>query len=287
MVQIQISNSFTERTIRSVTKKGKYNIEEHIHQNPEILIVKDGYIDVTVDGKTERAYKDDVVIIAPFKNHSFMTEEFVSLWLCIFSGDFISDFSILNNEYSYGERAVFTPEKEVIDFVMTRLLETGEIITKLPNETYRRVKAAIYAIFEEYTSKVPQKKEKSKNTALSSILTYLLEHYKENITLKDVSKNIGYTTTYISHCLESLGDINFRTLLNSYRVEQAKAMLLENKHKMIDIALECGFGCERTFYRAFYSIAGVRPKDYKNDYFDKPYTTLAPDSSMHLICVRI
>lgn len=287
MLQIQISNCFTEKTLRTTTKKGRYAIGDHLHQNTEIVYVIDGCIDVTVEGRVERAYKNDIIVIAPFRVHSFHTEEYSSVWISVFSNDFISDFLLSDEVYYYGERAVFTPSEILLNFFLPKVGDSCENLYTLEGKEYLKIKTAFSAVFEEYTRTVPQIKARPKSTALSSILSFLSEHYTENITLNDLSKRLGYSPTYISHCLDELGNINFRTILNSFRVEKAKEMLLKNKHKMIDIALECGFTCERTFYRAFLSVTGLAPGDYKEERLDAKFETLGGGKTKYSPSVHV
>ena len=99
---------------------------------------------------------------------------------------------------------------------------------------------------------------------LSSILVYLSEHFKDKITLTDLSRALGYTKGYISHCLESIPNYNFNSLLNSLRIEYAKILLATTEMKSIDIAYESGFSCERSFHRAFKAFTGMAPREYSS-----------------------
>ena len=70
--------------------------------------------------------------------------------------------------------------------------------------------------------------------------------------------------------------MNFRTLLNSFRVERSKELLRKTQDKIIDIALECGFSCERSFHRAFLSIMGTTPGEYRKNELVMDFVT-SPD----------
>ncbi len=281
MLQIQTSNCFTEGTLRSTTKIGKYAIGDHLHQNTEIVFVKEGEISVTIDGRQEKAQANDIIVIAPFSVHSFHTERHVNAWISVFSNNFISDFIGADGSYFCGERAVFTPSEELRNYFYGKLFDTAEAIISPDEAQVRRIKAMLYPIFEEYTSLVPQMHTPPKSNALSAALTYIQKHYKEDISLDDISKSLGYNPTYLSHALSELGGINFRTLLNSFRIEEAKQMLLSKKHKMIDIAMECGFSCERSFYRAFMAITGCTPGKYVEERTDSKFITVGADKTVY------
>ena len=89
------------------------------------------------------------------------------------------------------------------------------------------------------------------------------KHFTEDISLISVAEALGYTPTYVSHCIAVIPGMNFRKLLNSLRVDKAKPYILRGNLKMIDVALECGFSCERSFNRAFLSVTGMTPSQYR------------------------
>lgn len=120
---------------------------------------------------------------------------------------------------------------------------------------------------------VPQTSIPKKSNALPAVLAYLHDNYKRDISLGEVAKSLGYNPTYLSHALTELGGIKFRTLLNSFRIERAMGLLKNKEYKMIDIAMECGFTCERSFYRAFMAITGSTPRAYKEEPLDSDFAT--------------
>ena len=109
---------------------------------------------------------------------------------------------------------------------------------------------------------VPQKELSLKSNALSAIFLYLSEHYTEPVSLVSLSDKIGYSPTYISHCIALIPNMNFRKLINSLRVDRAKQLIAEGRMKMVDIAVESGFNCERNMRRAFVELCGRLPSEY-------------------------
>ena len=266
MITVQGTNFGTVNTVKCSTKIGKYGIDSHLHQFSEIVLVRDGTIKVTVDGKEEIASANDVIIISPFRVHSFKTDRFCDIKLCLFSNDFISDFLPRDKIYNLGDHSVFTPSPELSAFIDGKIPDTGEErvhFTSPHDKTYRKIKAALYAIYEEYTENASPSKTNSRENVISRILIWMKQHHKEDITMDDVANALGYTNGYISHCIGGIGNMNFRTLLNSFRVEHAKELLHKTQDKVIDIALECGFSGERSFHRAFLAIMGTTPGEYR------------------------
>ena len=262
---IQLQNFGSNASIKSTYHKGQYQCVERIHQFPEIVYVLEGSVEITVDGKVETANAGDLAVITPFRAHSFHTPKYCNIWIGVVSNDFVSDFISGSNISVSGETAVFTPSKSLSMYVTEHFptpSETPENLT-FGDAHYRSVKALVYTVFEEYTRTVPQVTTHLKKNALTAILLYMSEHFRENITLEDASAALGYTPSYISHCILTIPNMSFRKLLNSLRVDYAKNLLISTNYKMIDIALECGFVTERSFYRAFMEIVGKTPNAYR------------------------
>jgi len=82
---------------------------------------------------------------------------------------------------------------------------------------------------------------------------------------------IGYEYYYLSRNFKKITGTNFRDLLNQYRIESAKSMLLDNHVKALnitDIAHKCGFQCLRTFNRVFKIYTGIEPRQFQNQVKD-------------------
>ena len=263
---IQLQNFGYNSSVKSTYHEGRYECAERIHQFPEIVSVIEGSVEITVDGVTETANAGDIAVITPFRAHSFHTPDHCKIWIGVVSSDFAEDFISGDALHLCGERAVFTPSLSLSNYVTAHFPDRSDTQTIVDKDSvkYRSIKALVYAVLEEYIRTVPQVSAKQmKSPALVSVLLYMGEHFKENIDLSSVSAALGYTPTYVSHCISAIPNINFRKLLNSLRIDHSKLLLISKEFKLIDIALECGFTSERTFYRAFSEIVGITPTEYR------------------------
>ncbi len=271
---IQLQNFGSNSSVKSMYYDGIYECISRIHQFPEIVCIMDGEVEITVDGVTERARKGDIAVITPFRIHSFKTPQYCRIWIGVISSDFTDDFLSGENVYMSGVKSVFTPTRSLFDYICEHLPPKYDVPTVLTGDefAYKRVKAIVYSVFEEYMRTVPLEKRAVKTGSLAAVLIYLSNHYTENISLASVAEAIGYTPTYISHSVSLIPNMNFRRLLNSMRVDHAKPYILKGNLKMIDIALECGFSCERSFNRAFLDIVGMTPREYRHRKIEKKQT---------------
>lgn len=262
---IQIQNFGHKSSIKSSYHRGVYECAERIHQYPEIVCVLSGTVEITVDGVRETANAGDLAVITPFRTHSFKTLQSCEIWIGVISLDFVAEFFAGENLYISGKRAVFTPTESLFKYVLDHIPDQHETPYILDGDeiTYRRIKALAYPVFEEYMRIVPLEKKHLKNNALASVLLYMSDHFQENISLISLASALGYTPTYVSHCISVIPNMNFRKLLNSLRLDKAKLLIRDGNLRMLDIAVECGFSGERSFNRAFAELIGMTPTEYK------------------------
>lgn len=287
-MQVHHKNFGSKTSLRCGFLQGEYTFPEHIHQFPEIVYVKDGSMRITVDDQTEIMEAGDIAVIAPFRVHSFETDDYVNRWLCVFSNDFIANYLSREELFSAREKSVFHASNGLITYIENHLLDSEEKFFNLTEEVTRSFKAIIFAVYEEYLRTVRCTKRRVQNKALTSILFYVSEHYTENISLASIGAALGYSPKYVSLCLSDIDELNLSNLVNSFRIDHAKNLLSSTSYKMVDIAIECGFSNERSFYRAFSTMTGMTPGEYKKskrtrstqENESKPYPELYKDKKL-------
>ena len=94
---------------------------------------------------------------------------------------------------------------------------------------------------------------------LQDLLSYIDEHYADNITLEYAASRMNFSNSHFSRTFKKLMGIHFVTYLNLVRVEQAASQLRNTGKKITDVALSCGFNNIRTFNRVFKDITGYKP----------------------------
>lgn len=93
---------------------------------------------------------------------------------------------------------------------------------------------------------------------------YLIPEY----SIADLSNQIGVTTNILSMVINSKMQLTFPELINKYRVEKAKELLLnmkKNRSTIETIAYDCGFSNRTSFYTSFRKFTGQSPSDFLKD----------------------
>ncbi|MGX1929911.1 helix-turn-helix domain-containing protein [Flagellimonas sp. 2504JD4-2] len=90
--------------------------------------------------------------------------------------------------------------------------------------------------------------------------------YKNNaVGLGDLSRHINRDRYKVSQVLNEYMSKNFYALLNQYRIEEAKELLLEHSSLSVKaIMYEVGFNSKTSFYGAFKKETGLSPNDFRS-----------------------
>lgn len=97
---------------------------------------------------------------------------------------------------------------------------------------------------------------------MQNLLTYIDEHYGDNITLSFAAERMNFSESHFSKVFKKLIGINFIAYLNAVRIEQAASMLKKTSARITDIAYACGFGNVRSFNRTFKEYTGYTPTQF-------------------------
>lgn len=106
----------------------------------------------------------------------------------------------------------------------------------------------------------------SKNFSINSIqraLLYIKSHFREQITLKDIATQVGFSTTYFSEKFHASVGESFQSYLLKMRCEYAQQLLAHTDTPITEICYACGFSSLSHFHRSFKSFSGLSPREWR------------------------
>lgn len=107
----------------------------------------------------------------------------------------------------------------------------------------------------------PIKAEKKER--FSEVITYLHEHYQEDIKLDDIAKHFFISPYYLCREFKKYTNTTIVTYLNTIRIMYAQRKLIESKIPITDISQQSGFANVTHFNRVFKKITGFSPSEYR------------------------
>lgn len=88
-------------------------------------------------------------------------------------------------------------------------------------------------------------------------------YLEEELSLKRLSDAVSVSENHISETLSQYLNTNFFQFVNSYRIEEAKKLLINSNKNVSNIAFEVGFNSKSTFNAAFKRFTNLTPSAFR------------------------
>ncbi|MDO4926517.1 MAG: AraC family transcriptional regulator [Turicibacter sp.] len=245
-------------------KDGNYRVSKHWHQPIEIFLVLEGQIDFYINEQLYRIQNGDFMIVNSNEIHSINCPNrnqtvVLQIPLEAFEGylDYSPSFHFKKQEDKQNEQ-------------LSLLIHEMYLLNDKKPYGYRlKVKSLFLEVLyllittfkeEDNEETIRQKKQLHR---LSGVISYLKEHYQEDLSLEKVASDCGFTPTYLSRMFRKYADVNYLTYLQNLRIEYAVRELLNTDHPISKIAIHHGFSDSRAFTKAFRKRYQCLPSEYR------------------------
>ena len=254
-------------------------IPHHWHEEMEIIYVTDGMISVSVGNNEYALSVGDIILVHPQTIHAIRQH----------NGDSAIYYNILFRLSMLENAADDTCREKYLEPIYNRRLLMPEyltpehplhsqiepIIRKLTTEPhYQRfheellIKARTFEMLHRILpfcekADIASANEDIAYEKLKRSLLYLEEHYADNITVEAIAAQSNYSASHFAKLFRQLTGDSFTQYLKNYRLEMAAVRLRNEKTKISEIALSCGFSNLSYFSRAFFEKYGLNPSDYR------------------------
>lgn len=98
---------------------------------------------------------------------------------------------------------------------------------------------------------------------VSKAIQYIDENLNDTLSVELIAKNFAFSPYYFHRLFTAIVGKSMSAYVRDRRVAYACKMLNETDRKILDIALDCGFDSAQSFSRAFKSITGMSPMEYR------------------------
>lgn len=227
------------------------HFRKHTHRSYEIVFVKTGTLEVNIENNKYIVDSGNAILISPYEIHSFVTEESNQVFSCIFSPEIVEDFYI------------FTKEKKFLNPVFNFLNCDITLLDEKLNNYFEK-KSVLYAVCSKVLKNGTENRKDTKNyELLSKISSYINENICDDISLKTLCIELGYSYNYISGIFKNGFGMNFSSYVNQIRLENASRLLISTNLTSSQISDKCGYKTIRNFNFAFKNYFNMTPKEYR------------------------
>jgi len=236
-----------------------YGYSPAFHQRIELIQIVEGELDITIDDKSTILKPGDISVCFPLINHSNQASKDVVLNFVFFPPEVCPAFLKLMQSSKpvcpFIRKEMTTP---LLNSLISKAVSPGEPLKQ------QRQNAYLNAIMAEIISIVQLEDSPISNTnVISSILLYCSDHFQEEISLNQIAKALFLSPQHISYIFSNKLKCNFRTYINSLRIEKAKQLLKNTERSITDIMYECGYKNQGTFNRVFQNLCNMTPQSFR------------------------
>jgi AraC-like DNA-binding protein len=116
---------------------------------------------------------------------------------------------------------------------------------------------------EERKTLLPEKELEKLKIGLENLMQNDKIYLEPNLTLNDLSRQLGVNSTVLSYAINNGFGKNFNDFINEFRIGEVKEKLKNvDDSTLLGVAFDCGFNSKATFNRAFKKFTGVSPKEF-------------------------
>lgn len=120
------------------------------------------------------------------------------------------------------------------------------------------------------------------------VVSFLLAHYAENLTLDDVSAGVGISKNYLCNAFKRSTGVTILDCLNVIRIRKAAELIVYSDLSLSQVAQMCGYISISHFNRVFARYVGLPPGQCRRAYSFDLHTSgkssrRTPDSFMYSV----
>lgn len=245
----------------------------HWHNAIEMVYISEGFCNVNVSGMKYCLSEREILMVPAGEIHDIHASGNGSRVFIQFD---MSSSDVLKNTGSLklllAQTVKIANEDRLHDFIEEQIEKIIEEYGKKEFAYMLSLNARIYDILAATLRSQAQKigndiKNNFKKVfgleRINNALIFIEENYREDITLKDVSKAAGFSEYHFSRVFKEIMEKNFHYYINEFRVRKAEKLFMNNDITISQAAYEAGFNSVVTFNRIFKAIKGCTPSFYK------------------------
>lgn len=241
---------------------------DHWHQRTELLLVHCGNCRVWIGKNAYQGKPGDLFVIHSGEIHALTCEENCQLYVCTFDPSILYSFQPeikFIQPYIPAQALQEVGLLEQVKALFAEMLREKEQAESWHDVIIRSDILRLYTLFVRHFPRdvSSSKQNMTRFLHFQQALSYIAQHYTENIRLPDVAKTISYNPSYASSLFVTYAGVNFKTYLDNFRINKAVKLLQSTNLSIADISSLCGYENIRTFNNTFKRVTQRIPSQIR------------------------
>jgi len=245
-------------------------ISKHWHNHIEIIYILDGYLEVDINNSEYLIKEDQFIVISPRDIHSTAHKHSNTSILLQIPYEFL-DNNIEDVQNIHFECNPYMKESQYTDYendIKILLKSFAEIYKEKPLGYKFKINSLIndllFILVNKFSTSLPKlniKKTARYLDRLELITKYVKIHYRECLTLDDVSAQAGLNPEYFARFFKKYMGTTFLKYLNSVRLEHFYTDLTNTDYSITELISKNGFTNYKIFMKLFKNTYGCTPSE--------------------------
>ena len=217
--------------------------EYHTHEHAHLFIPYEGYLVIYIDGIRHDIASNHILFVAPNRVHYCEPNSHV--------------ITINIPPTMLKESDVEKLEQCVYMHLNQEMLQVIELIKKEISMNYKSdsIRYLYYYLYEKIIFNNEYK-----------CIKYIKEHFTEEISVSKLADLQNYNVNYFTDWFKSKIGCTPSHYIRSMRIEKAKELLHCKSMRIIDVAVQVGYGNNASFSKAFKEVTKMSPAEYKKEH---------------------
>jgi len=118
--------------------------------------------------------------------------------------------------------------------------------------------------FKEAVSRILERRRDTRVDKIAEMVReYVMEHYKERITLGQAAEALNISQGYLSTAFKKQSGESFTNYVSAIKIEKAKELIAGHQYMMYEVSDLLGFDTPFYFSKVFKKVTGMSPKEYE------------------------
>ena len=233
------------------------------HENPELLCVYEGTIQVTVGGTQFEVKEGETAVINSDEVHLVSTSAPVGRYFClIVSKKMCEENEVFQSELRFPHHLQDRRVYEEVCQIFEELEKENNY--SLPRAKFRILLLCAY-LAEQYGQAISKdevgKSGGRKEALVRGLINYINENYGSALSVQSVCRALGFSESYACHAFRESTGQTLTGYINSKRCTQARQLLRSGVCNVSEAATQCGFTNLSYFSKVYKELLGCLPKE--------------------------
>ena len=247
--------------------KAGWKLPKHSHNFYQIIFIIEGDSELYIDKNVYETSTGNLFLLKPGYKHGLMVKQNSDLKTIDIK--FMIDDSLLREKIDQIKSVYNIPDiKYILEKIKTEGLSKKKYYHKFSSIYLMEILLTLLRNQNGNKNNISNNKNElvgdKNNPVCSKFIEFISDNYEKDLSLKQISKQIGYNPSYICQKFKKVYNTSPMKYLYQFRINKAKELIIYSDYSLKQIAAKTGFKTIHHFTRLFHKNEGKTPGEFRD-----------------------